>query len=203
MSGPRIAAVLLAAGSSRRMGGVNKLAALVGGKPLARHAAEAALSGKAHPLVVVTGHAPQVVEEALAGLPVRFVHNEQHAMGMSGSVRAGVASLPEDVEGAIVLLGDMPGVTGETIRGLIAAFRPGRIVVPFHAGQRGNPVLWPRELFPALMNVSGDKGGRAIIDGNRDLVVAVEMGREVVTDLDTPEALAAALGEAGGLPRSV
>jgi molybdenum cofactor cytidylyltransferase len=98
---PRIAAVLLAAGSSRRMGDANKLLALVGGRPLVRIAAEAALGSRAVCLVVVTGHERERVESALAGLDASFAHNPEHAAGLSTSLRAGLAGLPADVEGAV------------------------------------------------------------------------------------------------------
>ncbi len=197
----RIAAIVLAAGEGRRMGGPNKLTASVGGRPLVRIAAEAALASRAKPVVVVTGHQPEAVGEALHGLDVERVHNPDYADGLSTSLRRGMAALPPDIDGAIVLLADMPRVDAALLDRLIDAFDPasGRlIVVPTFNGKRGNPVLWSRRFFPELMAVAGDTGGRHLIGANPDAVVEVESGAVVVADVDTPEDLAA-IG--GRLPR--
>lgn len=194
-SAPKIAALLLAAGSSRRMGATNKMTATVGGRALVRIAAEAALGSEAVSLTVVTGHAPADVERALAGLDFARVHNPDFADGLSTSLRAGVASLAPDVDGVVVLLGDMPAITSATVDRLIDAFRRDGIVVPAFAGQRGNPVIWSRAFFPELMEVSGDTGGRRLIEAHRDAVREVELGADVALDVDTPEALAAIGGK--------
>ncbi len=192
----RIAALLLAAGASQRMAGTNKLTATVGGKPLVRIAAEAAIGSRALSLTVVTGYRPDAVAEALAGLDHATVHNPDHAAGLSTSLRVGLASLPEDVGGVVVLLADMPEIDAAIVDRLIGAFREGAIVVPTAAGQRGNPVVWSRRFFPDLMTVTGDTGGRHLIAANPKAVVEVEIGPAVAHDVDTPEALAAA----GGAP---
>ena len=121
--GRRIAAVILAAGRSTRMGGPNKLLAEIGGRPLVRIAAEEALASRARPVIVVTGHQRDKVEAALEGLDVRHVHNPDFAEGLSTSVKTGLAAVPEDVDGAIVCLGDMPQVTAPLIDKLIARVR--------------------------------------------------------------------------------
>src|SRR2546423_10960994 len=133
----RIGAVVLAAGRSTRMGGPNKLLAEVGGRPLVRIAAEEALGSRARPVVVVTGHQRAEIEATLAGLPVTFVHNPDYAEGLSTSLKAGIAALPAEADGAIVLLGDMPQVDAALIDRLIAAFDPEKgafVVVPTIAG---------------------------------------------------------------------
>src|SRR4051794_11914516 len=119
MSG--VAAVILAAGSSRRMGGENKLTATIGGTPLVRIAAKAALAGGADPVVIVTGHAPDDVRNAVSGLPVAFAHNPDYRDGLSTSLRAGVAALPSDIVGVAALLADMPRVDDAIVRRLIDA----------------------------------------------------------------------------------
>ena len=193
---PRIAALVLAAGSSRRMGAVNKLLATVDGRPLVRIAVEAASRSEADPVVLVTGHERERIEAAVAGLDVLRIHNPDHARGLSTSLRAGLAGLPDDVDGVVVLLADMPDVTPLVVDRVIGASRPGRVVVPTANGRRGNPVLWPRRFFPDLMAVTGDTGGRALIEANPDSVIEVEIGEAAALDLDTPEALAAAGGRA-------
>ncbi len=198
---PRVAAIVLAAGQGRRMGGPNKLAATIRGRPLVRIAAEAAVASRATPVVVVTGHEPEKVRAALDGLDVSFVHNPDHADGLSTSLRRGIAALPDDVDGAVVLLADMPGVDATVVDRLIAAFDPASgtlIVLPTSDGKRGNPVLWSRLLFPDLAAVAGDTGGRHLIGENADAVAEVEIGPAVALDVDTPEALAAIGGTTAG-----
>jgi molybdenum cofactor cytidylyltransferase len=199
---PKVAALLLAAGQGRRMGGPNKLLAKVGGKPLVRIAAEAALESIAASLTVVTGHRAEDLRTALQGLDVEFVHNPDHLQGLSTSLRAGVESLPSDIDGAIVLLADMPGIEAATIDRLIGAFRPDEgvlVVVPTFEGKRGNPVVWSSRFFPALAAVQGDTGGRHLIGENPEAVTEVEIGESVAVDVDTPEALAAV---GGSLPNN-
>src|SRR5262249_7736818 len=113
--GRRIAAVVLAAGRSTRMGGPNKLLAEIGGRPLVRIAAEQALASRAGPVIVVTGHQRDKVEQVLGGLSVRLVHNADYAQGLGTSLRTGIAAVPADADGAIVCLGDMPQVDAALI----------------------------------------------------------------------------------------
>jgi len=188
-----IAAVVLAAGRSTRMGGPNKLLAEIGGRPLVRIAAEQALASRARPVIVVTGHERERVEAALKGLPVRLVHNPDFAQGLGGSVRTGITAVPAEADGAIVCLGDMPQVDAALIDRLIAAFAPEQgalAVVPTIDGQRGNPVLWSRRFFPDLMAIEGDVGARHLIGRYGEAVVEVPVtGKGALVDVDTPEAL--------------
>lgn len=191
---PRIAAIVLAAGQSRRMG-TNKLVEEVGGMPMVARVVDAVLASAAAPVVVVTGHQQQVVAAALAGRPVTLVHNPAHGEGLSTSLKAGIAALPGDVDGALVCLGDMPGVAPSALDRLIAAYAPaeGRaICVPTFGGKRGNPVLWDRRFFAEMMEIAGDVGARHLVGAHADHVAEVEIGDDgVLIDVDTPEALAA------------
>jgi molybdenum cofactor cytidylyltransferase len=197
--GRAIAAVVLGAGRSSRMGGPNKLLAEIGGRPLIRHVVDAALASRARPVVVVTGHQRDKVEAALAGLSVKFVDNPYFADGLGTSLKAGIAALPADVDGAIVCLGDMPQVDAALIDRLIGAFDPDHgalVVVPTIDGKRGNPVVWSRRFFPDLMAVEGDVGARYLIGRYTEAVAEVPLtGTAVLTDVDTPEALEAVRAE--------
>lgn len=197
---PKVAALVLAAGRSTRMGGPNKLLATLDGKPLVRHAAEAALGAGLAGVTVVTGHQGERVRAALNGLAVSFAANPDFAEGLSTSLRAGLAALPEDVDAVVVLLGDMPRVTADLVARLAAGFDPaaGRhVVVPVADGRRGNPVLWGRRFFAELSRVAGDQGGRAVLATYPEAVFEVPAEDDAVhLDLDTPEALAAV----GGTP---
>jgi molybdenum cofactor cytidylyltransferase len=191
---PHVAAVILAAGLSSRMGH-NKLVAEIKGKPLVRHTTDAALQSGARPVIVVTGSEAESVDQALAGVPVTIVRNLDYRKGLSTSLIAGINAVPEDCDGAVVLLGDMPDVTAHTIDRLIAAFDPEEdraICVATREGKRGNPVLWSREFFPDIRKLEGDVGAKVLIAENADLVCEVEMADDgPLLDIDTPDALIA------------
>jgi len=200
--GRHVAAVVLGAGRSSRMGGPNKLLAEIAGRPLVRIVVDAALRSRARPVLVVTGHQRERVEAALAGLPVQFVHNPNFADGLATSLKVGIAALPAETDGAIVCLGDMPQVDAALIDRLIGAFDPQKgalIVVPSIDGQRGNPVVWSRRFFADLMAVEGDVGARYLIGRYPEAIAEVPLtGTAALTDVDTPEALAAVKAEFEG-----
>lgn len=194
---PKVHAVVLAAGRSSRMGGANKLLADFDDKPLVRRMAERALASTADGLLVVTGHQADRVRDAIDGLGVQIAHNPDFASGLSTSLKAGVAHLPDDAAGALVVLGDMPGVTSADFDRLIAVFRKagGRAIVrATHNGKRGNPVILPRSLFGAVAALDGDTGARHLIEGGSAEVIDVELGASASVDVDTPEAMARAGG---------
>jgi molybdenum cofactor cytidylyltransferase len=196
---PRVAVLVLAAGRSTRMGGPNKMLADANGQPLVVHAVKAALASQAVEVVVVLGHMADQVKAAItSAVPtarLHFVTNPDFAEGLSTSVRTGIGALGKTIDAAVVQLGDMPGVTSALLDRLMAAFSPveGRsICVPTVGGKRGNPVLWDRRFFAEMAGLSGDSGAKHLIGEHADLVCEVEMtGEAAITDIDTPEALAA------------
>jgi molybdenum cofactor cytidylyltransferase len=197
-----VAAIVLAAGRSTRMGGPNKLLAEINGRPLVRIAAEQALASRARPVIAVTGHQRDKVEAALDGLDVVLIHNPDFADGLSTSVKAGVVAVPDDVDGVIVCLGDMPQVNAPLIDKLLAAFDPEKgalVVVPTIGGKRGNPVVWSRRFFPELATLQGDTGARHLIASFPEAVVEVPLsGTAALVDVDTPDALQAVKAEIEG-----
>jgi molybdenum cofactor cytidylyltransferase len=192
----KVAAIVLAAGRSTRMGGPNKLLAELSGKKLVRIAAEQALSSKASEVIVVTGHQAELVERALEGLRVKFVRNPDFAGGLASSVKAGIATVSAEADGAVICLGDMPLIDAGLIDRLINAFAPDRghlITVPVAEGRRGNPVLWSRRFFKELMTLDGDIGARHLIAKHAEAVAEVPVeGEDAFLDIDTPQALEAA-----------
>lgn len=174
------------------MTGGNKLLTPVNGRLMLVHVVSAALASRVDTVCVVTGHHRDAVEAALAGLPVRLAHNPDHASGLSSSLRLGLSAIPDDVEGAVVCLGDMPAVTAGHIDALIAAFaaEPGHdICVPVFAGRRGNPVLWGRDHFTRLASVTGDRGGRDLL--RQYPVREVDVPDDgILRDIDDAETLA-------------
>ncbi|TWB43671.1 NTP transferase domain-containing protein [Nitrospirillum pindoramense] len=188
-----VTTLVLAAGAARRMGS-NKLLADYAGRPLVWHAVTAALAANPGRVTVVLGHQAAEVRAALAGLAVRFIEAPDHAAGLSASLKAGLASLDGNTAGVLVCLGDMPRVTAAVQHRLLARFRQergGAIVVPVADGRRGNPVLWPADLIPAMAGISGDQGARGLLALHADRVTEVPAEDGVHLDVDTPDALAA------------
>ena len=188
-----ISAVILAAGRSTRMGPVNKLTADYRGRPLVRHAVDAALASKVAEVVVVTGHGAADVREVLGGLDLRFVSNPDYADGLASSVKAGVAAVDPVSAGAIILLGDMPDVDPGVIDDLIAAFSAAagrKICQPRYDGRPGNPVLWPRALFPEFAELTGDVGAKPLLARHQGDLLRVDVANDGIhMDIDTPEDL--------------
>lgn len=193
-----IAGIVLAAGRSTRMGASNKLLEPLRGRSILRHAVEAQLQAGLEPVIVVTGHQRGEIEAGLQGLPVSFVHNADYAEGLASSLRVGVAAVPIEAPAALISLGDMPNVTAGVIAKLSASFaqHPEALaVVPTLFGNRGNPVLLVRELFPAVALLTGDRGARRLLEDAGERVVEVPFDDPAIAiDVDTPEALRAVRG---------
>ena len=191
---PRIAALILAAGASSRMGGQNKLLRIVDGLPLVRHAVDAALASRCPQVLVVTGCESESVESTLDPDRVSIVRNPDYSSGMSTSLRCGLAALPTDTAAVLVLLADMPRVSAAHIDRIVGAFDPARpaIVAPTFQGRRGNPVLWPRRFFAELRGIVGDTGARGLLGTHAAEVQMVPIDSEaILADVDTPADLAA------------
>jgi molybdenum cofactor cytidylyltransferase len=190
----KVAALVLAAGRSRRMAPLNKLmVADKSGHAMIARVVDNALASRARPVLVVTGHERERVEEALAGRPVLMTHAESYSEGLSASLKAGIAALPPDVEGALVMLGDMPLVSPAMLDRIVAAFDPeeGRAIIqPTFRGKQGNPVLWGREFFEEILSITGDVGARHLTGHHGDRLFNVEMADDgVLRDFDTVETL--------------
>ena len=187
-----VAAIILAAGQSRRMGKENKLLATLAGKPLLRHVVDAATDSAAKLTIVVTGHEHQAIGTSLKGLTVTLVHNADFAEGLATSLRCGINAVPIECSHGLVLLGDMPRITAAMLDQMIAAAKTspaGSIIIATHFGKRGNPVLWPRAYFEALCTISGDIGARHILFENHEKIVEVELGAAASLDVDTKATL--------------
>ena len=190
----RIAALVLAAGSSTRFAAGNKLLAEVSGRPLIVWTVSAFVEAGISPIIVVTGPEPERVQAALEELPVQLVHNPDHSDGMGGSIAVGIAELSDDNAAVLISPGDMPGISAELIRILIAAFKASgtdRIVRPsLTDGRPAHPVLWPRRFFPWLMQLSGPEGGKTLL---RELASEIEQvpwsDPAAALDIDTVEEL--------------
>jgi molybdenum cofactor cytidylyltransferase len=188
---PCIAAMVLTAGKSTRMGS-NKLLAELNGRTLVAHTVEQVKASGVDEVVVVTGHMAAEVEAALAGSNVRVVHNSSYADGMATSIRTGIAAV-QDFDAALICLGDMPLVTSADMARMITAFKANdesEIVAPTFEGRLGNPVLWGKTYFAELMTLEGDKGARRLLEAQYNQIVEVPIDHDgIMLDADTPEAL--------------
>ncbi len=182
-----VGAIILAAGSATRMGR-NKLLLQVADRPLIRYVIEAASEGGCH--VISAVYADDSVREAIAGAAT-CIHNPDSPAGQSSSLRAGLQSMPEEIAGAMVLLGDQPLVGARTVGLLLRAWRREgcRPAVAATYGDRGSwrpPVLLDRSLWPDLMSLTGDAGARQLFDDRPELLDTVPAaGRP--DDVDTPD----------------
>ena len=188
----RIAGLVLAGGRSSRMAPRNKLLLTVGGAPMVRHVATTALAGGANPVIVVTGHEAASVAAALRGLAVTIVANPDYADGLSTSLRAGLRALPASIDGALIMLGDMPEVEDLGAPPLMAAFTgPAAICVPVRHGRRGNPVLWGSAYFAEMMQLTGDNGAKPLMSRHETHLIEVQVSTDsIFEDVDAPEDLA-------------
>jgi 4-nitrophenyl phosphatase len=183
-----IAAVILAAGASTRFGRTKQLLEW-GGLPLVAHIADVARTAGLHPVVVVLGCQAEAVRGALGTRPVQTAMNWRWEEGMSTSVQAGLAALPPETKAAVFLQCDQPLITAELLQALAGRFDEtgAAIVHPTHAGQRGTPTLFARQLFSELAAITGDQGGRSLISRYPEEVARTEVADpDVLADMDTP-----------------
>ncbi|MCE7762616.1 NTP transferase domain-containing protein [Pseudomonas putida] len=184
-----VVALVLAAGSGTRFGSDKRRATLADGRSLLAHSVVRARAVFDDVRVVL--RAGEWGEDF--GLPAdcRIVVSPNAASGMGHSLAAGARSLRDSpAEAVAILLGDMPWIESATLRQLATAASASSIVLPRHAGQRGHPVIFGRDFWPALGQLSGDEGARAVVRAQRDCCVVVEVADAgVLRDVDTPQGL--------------
>ena len=202
----KVAAAVLAAGQSRRMGRRNKMTLKLGEHSIVEAVVAELVQAKINHVVVVTGYDAAAVTSVLENYPVKIVHNAEYEHGLSTSLRTAVASLPPEIGGVLVCLGDMPFIKSAYIDTLLETFDPasGRtICVPTYKGKRGNPVLWSRHFFQEMMEVRGDVGAKHLIGDYEQYVTEVEIpDPAVIIDLDTPQAYEQFINEASASKRT-
>lgn len=178
-------ALVLAAGRGRRFGSDKRLARLPSGQTLL--AATLARVLEVFERVLVVLRAEDDPQRLGVDSRVRVVRAAQAENGMGSSLAAGIAALDEEGQAVAVLLGDMPWIEAATLRALAGEAHPGRIVLPVFQGERGHPVIFGRDFWPALAQVSADQGGRLVVDGNPHACLWVEVGDAGVSrDVDLP-----------------
>ena len=182
------AAIVLAAGLSRRMGRP-KLLLHLRGKPVIRHTVERVIAAGLEPVLVVVGPEHEALRQALARLVVRFVINPTPEAGQASSVGAGIKAVPAEATAALIALGDQPGLSLDVIAQLQHAIESSgkRIAAPRYADGLGNPVLFAAAVFPELLTLSGDRGARSVVEKDPARLAIVDVAAPMPADLDTPE----------------
>jgi molybdenum cofactor cytidylyltransferase len=196
-----VAGVVLAAGTSSRMGR-NKLLLEVAGKSLLRRTVTTAVDAGLDPVLVVLGHESERARPELEGLSCEVVLNPGFQEGIHSSVRTGIAAVPAGCAAAVVLLADMPLVDAEMVRSLIRRYRDGRplLVVSDYEGVDAPPILYDRSLFAELRVLEGEGCGKRVVKRHSAEAVRIRWPARALTDLDRPEDVERVRGELGGAP---
>ncbi len=185
-----LGAVVLAAGRSSRMQDEHKLLKMWRGRPLLAHCLSTVAGLKLSCVRVVTGARGDEMRELAEAAGLDCIDNPEYASGVSGSIARGVAAMPAGVQGAFIVLGDMPLVQRSDFEALAAAFSPDQnrdICVLLHRGRRGHPVLFGRRMFPEMLKLHGDRGAADVITRHPDRIAQIEGASEgSLIDLDTP-----------------
>jgi molybdenum cofactor cytidylyltransferase len=184
----RVAGIVLAAGSSTRMGR-NKLLLPLDGEPLLRRAVRVALEGGLDPMLVVLGHQAEPARQALTGLSCRTVLNPDHAQGVRISLQVGVRNVPAGARAVVVLLADMPFVTASMIRTVVSRYIEGTapLVVSQYGDVNAPPTLYDRSLFPELLTMTGEGCGKQVVKRHLGEAVCVPWPEAALSDVDVPE----------------
>ena len=193
----KLAAIILAAGDSTRMGRPKALLPL-GKDTFLSRIVNLAIADGLDPVKIVVGRHAVEINEALADLSASLIINMQPELGQLSSLRLGLDSLPEEVDGAVVFLVDHPFVKAPALASLLEAFEAGEgeIVIPVYEGQRGHPVIFGRAVFEELFNAPLSQGARAVVRADPKRVVEVDVDDPgILADIDTPEAYEKALNE--------
>jgi molybdenum cofactor cytidylyltransferase len=187
----RVAAIILAAGESKRFGSPKQLLNWRG-RPLLRHVTLQSLAAPVDEIIVVLGAYAERIAPVLRGLPVTLTINHAWPRGMSESVKLGLRAVRGDVDAALFLLADQPGATPALCQRLIRSHvaTQALIVAPRAGARPGNPVLFARDLFPQLMQTSGDQGGRTVMKAHPDRILWLETDASALADIDRPEDVA-------------
>ncbi len=183
-----VAAVVLAAGASTRLGQPKQLAP-IGGRPALAYTLDALRASSVDRIVLVLGHNADAIAAALDLTDITVVRNDAYAEGQSTSVVAGVKSLGDDVDAALMVVGDQPLLAPTVVDAIVRAYEQtgGPFIVPVYAGEWGNPVLLARATWPLLDNLKGDTGARPILRKHMDMVLEVPVPGSLLDDIDTPD----------------
>jgi len=183
-----VAGVVLAAGTSSRLGR-NKLLVELGGEPVVRRTVRNAIDGGLAPVLVVLGFEAERVGGALAGLECQPVDNPDYGVGVNRSLQTGLAAVPPEAVAAVVLLADMPLVTGAMIAAVVGAYRASDapLVISQYGGAQAPPTLYDRSLFGEFREREGEGAGKRVVERHRHQAASIAFPPETLADLDLPD----------------
>jgi len=176
-----ISAILLAAGQSKRMNGVNKLTKEIQGIPLIKLSVKNILASSINELIIVLGHQKEIIEKLIdKNEKIKFVFNKNFESGMASSIKTGLNNLSEKTEAFFICLGDMPMVNSDIYNQLIQSKNNKEIIVPTYNGQQGNPILFSKSIKEKIMTIQGDVGAKKILELNKNKILNVEVGNQSI-----------------------
>ncbi len=190
----KVGAIILAAGQSKRMGKPKLLLPFLN-TPLIHYPVSLAVGKKFHPILVVGG---KYIHELQAELDeyseqISIIYNSNYGKGMSTSLWAGILAIEEQVDAVFIFLGDQPFVSGVVVETMMEIYKRNRekgvkIVRPRYKSQPGHPILFDKTLFREFRNLSGDEGGKSIIEANHESLIYVDFENTMLNiDIDTPQ----------------
>jgi len=191
-SAKKIAALVLAAGQSKRMGRENKLLLPYGQGTVLSHVLGQINQAGIGDIYVITGHEKDLVEQEVKKFSGVAVYNDLYEEGLSTSVKAGIAALPKDTDAVMIILGDMPNISADILRKIMAAYNLAQaqsIIIPTHNGKRGNPILWDADFFGDFERLEGDMGAKILLNDYPEYITELEtLSDAIFLDIDTIEA---------------
>lgn len=177
-----IAAILLVAGQSKRMGGENKLTKKIQGVPLIKHSVKNILAASIDDLIIVLGYQKEIIEKLIdKNNKIKFIFNKDFENGIASSIKTGLNNLSEKTESFFICLGDMPMVNHDIYNQLIKSKGNKEIIVPTYKGQQGNPVLFNKSMKEKIMDITGDVGAKKILELNKDKTLNLEINDQGIT----------------------
>ena len=187
----KVSATILAAGQSSRMENGNKLLLPINGIPMISHVCNTVLKAALDPVVVVTGCDNELVTQAIPTAINEIIYNSHWQSGMASSIYSGISALPKSIDGNMIVLGDMPMLSKNTLDLLIDEFivqHGDRIIYPIYEERQANPVIFPKKYFQEILTTTGDRGCKKILKQYSNDVVGVSIGLpEVVFDCDNED----------------
>jgi len=187
----KVSATILAAGQSSRMENGNKLLLPINEIPMISHICNTVLTAGLDPVVVVTGFESDLVTQAIPTGINDIIYNSHWQSGMASSIYEGLSALPQNVDGNMIVLGDMPMISKDTLTLLIDEFimlNGQHIIYPIYEERQANPVIFPKKYFQEILSSTGDRGCKKVLKQYPDDVVGVSIGSpEVVFDCDSED----------------
>ena len=187
----KVSAIILAAGQSSRMENGNKLLLPINEIPMISHVCNTVLTAGLDPVVVVTGFESDLVTQAIPTAINDIIYNSHWQSGMASSIYEGLSALPQNVDGNMIVLGDMPMISKDTLTLLIDEFimhNGQHIIYPIYEERQANPVIFPKKYFQEILSSTGDRGCKKVLKQYPDDAVGVSIGSpEVVFDCDSED----------------